>query len=113
MNVSGILVVVPVAEMDAAARDLAALPGVDVHHADRATGRIIVTQEAATIGAEVEGLKRIQGLPRVILAEMVHHHFEDDPELIDAIPPDLQDQRLAAVPPWLENRHARDREEES
>jgi nitrate reductase NapAB chaperone NapD len=76
VNVSGILVIVPTADTDATIGALAALPGVDVHHVDRTTGRIIVTQEAATVSDEVLGLKRIKALPRVILAEMVHHNFE-------------------------------------
>lgn len=78
MNVSGILVVVPVAELDRAVAALSALPGVDVHHTHRAKGKIIVTQEAESVAEEVEGLKRIKALSSVILAEMVHHNFEDE-----------------------------------
>ena len=37
MNVSGILVVAPVAGMDGVVTALSALPGVEVHHTDRAT----------------------------------------------------------------------------
>ena len=84
MNVSGILVVVPAAETDRSIEKLAALPGVDVHHVDPATGRIIVTQEAESIDDEVGGLKRIKALSGVILAEMVHHHFKDDPAIREA-----------------------------
>jgi nitrate reductase NapD len=79
MNVSGILVIVPVAELDVALSALAALPGVDVHHTDPATGRVIVTQEAESVHREIDGLKRIKAIPQVMLAEMVHHHFEDEP----------------------------------
>jgi len=80
VNVSGILVVVPPATLDAAMAALSALPGVEVHHTHRPTGRIIVTQEARTVSEEIEGLRRIQSLPSVILAEMVHHHFAEDQE---------------------------------
>ena len=92
MNVSGILVIVPVAKLDAAVASLSAVQGVDVHHTDRATGRIIVTQEAESIPDEVEGLKRIKALPHVILAEMVHHHFENDREIFEAVPADLDEE---------------------
>ncbi len=84
MNVSGVLVVVPVAAMAGAIHALEALPGVEVHHTDPASGRIVVTVEAESIEAEVETLKRIQTLPDIVLAEMVHHHFEEDEEIIDA-----------------------------
>jgi nitrate reductase NapD len=74
-----------------------------VHHTDPRTGRIIVTQEGRSVGAEVEGLQRIKALPDVILAEMVHHHFEEDRELIAEIPSELQNERPAFVPPRLED----------
>ena len=102
MNISGILVVVPPERLEQAVLELAALPGVDVHHTDPATGRIVITQEGETIGAEVDGLKRIKALPYVVLAEMVHHRFEDSTEIIDAIPSELEeDDGLARVPPFL------------
>ena len=102
MNISGILVVVPPERLEQAVLELAALPGVDVHHTDPATGRIVITQEGETIGAEVDGLKRIKALPYVVLAEMVHHRFEDSTEIIAAIPSELEeDDGLARVPPFL------------
>ncbi len=79
MNISAILIVVPATEIDVASGRLEALPGVEVRHTEPATGRILAIQEAADVGAEVEGLKRIKALPGIILAEMVYHHFEDDP----------------------------------
>jgi len=102
MNVSGILVIVPPAEMDTAMEKLAALQGVDVHHTDPATGRIVVTQEAESIQSEVQGLKRIKALPFVILAEMVHHNFEQDREIIDNIPPEAEGRGAAGIPAFLE-----------
>ena len=90
MNVSGILVVVPPEQIAAAIASLDRLHGVEVHHRDMATGRIIVTQEAETIQAEVDGLKRIKALPHVILAEMVYHCFEEDSDLSGGIPPELE-----------------------
>jgi len=77
MNRSGILVVVSPAHMAAAIERLNALPGVEVRHSDPATGKIVVTQEAPTVEAEVEGLRRIQMQPHVLVAEMVRHHVDE------------------------------------
>lgn len=79
MNVSGILVHVRPDRFDDARAALAALPGLDVFQGDRPTGRLVVTQEAPSVGAEVAGLKRIQALPDVVAAELVYHRFDDEP----------------------------------
>jgi nitrate reductase NapD len=95
MNVSGILVITPSSRLHDTIDRLNALPGVEVHHTDPATGRIVVTQEADSVPAEVDGLQRIKALPHIILAEMVHHCFEDDRETIDRsteVPDFLRDQ---------------------
>jgi len=84
MNLSAILVVVPQQYLSATVERLEALPGISVHHTDEATGRMIVIQEAETIESEMDGLRRIQELPRIILAELVQHHFEDDPQITEA-----------------------------
>ncbi len=78
MNLSGILVVVSPSELEAAIAALNGLPGVEVHHTDAATGRIVVTQEAETVNDEVEGLKRIKALPGVAMAELVYHYLDED-----------------------------------
>ena len=91
MNISGILVVVPPQRVVSTIERLRALPGIEVHHVDATSGRIVITQEAASISAEVEGLKRIRVLPHIILAEMSYHYFEEDGELLDNIPPGLDD----------------------
>lgn len=90
MNLSGILVVTKPEHMEAVVSGLADLPGVEVHHTDPASGRIIAVQEAPSIDDEVAGLKRIKGLPHVVLAEMAYHYFGDDPQ---SYPPE----RLAAL----------------
>jgi periplasmic nitrate reductase NapD len=81
MNVSGILIVVRPDALDECENALRALPGIDVHYRDADTGRLVVTQEAESVGAEVDGLRRIQGLPKVIFAEMVYHYFAEDSEI--------------------------------
>ncbi|MBD3867490.1 MAG: chaperone NapD [Acidobacteria bacterium] len=95
MNISGILVITPAEQLQSTIDNLNALPGVEVHHTDPETGRIVVTQEAGSVHGEVDGLKRIKALPHIILAEMVHHHFEDDRQPIGRgpeIPAMLRDQ---------------------
>ncbi len=79
MNLSGILVVAKPPNMAAVVAELAALPGVEVHHTDPPCGRIIVVQEAESIDDEVAGLKRIKQLPHVVMAEMAYHYFAEDP----------------------------------
>ena len=102
MNVSGILVVVPPERLAMATEELSRLDGIDVHHCDAASGRIVVTQEAETIHAEVDGLKRIKALPYVILAEMAYHCFEEDSDITGAIPPELDElEGVNQVPPFL------------
>jgi len=80
MNLSGILVVVPPERMAECAADLATLPGVEVHHSDPATGRLIVVQEADDVGAEMAGLTAIKARPHVRMAEMVYHYFANEGE---------------------------------
>ena len=99
VNISGILVIVTPERVDSMVEHLNGLEGIDVHHIEAATGRIVITQEATTIKDEVDGLKRIRALPGIILAEMSYHNFEDDNELIDAIPADLDDE--ANIPAYL------------
>jgi nitrate reductase NapD len=80
MNLSGILVVVPPERMAECAADLATLPGVEVHHSDPATGRLIVVQEADDVAAEMAGLTAIKARPHVRMAEMVYHYFANEGE---------------------------------
>ena len=103
MNISGILVVVSTVRVDAMVTQLNQMDGIDVHHIDAATGRIVITQEADTISDEVDGLKRIRALPSIILAEMSYHNFEDDTELLEGIPAELdaEDLDTAHVPGFL------------
>jgi periplasmic nitrate reductase NapD len=82
MNLSGIVVICRPESMDAVAEALVELPGVEVHYQDENQGKIIVVQEAPSIAAEVDGLGRIKALPGVILADMLYHYFEEDPEIL-------------------------------
>jgi nitrate reductase NapD len=102
MNVSGILVVTPEKYLQATIDNLNRLDGVEVHQTDPATGRIVITQEGRSVHDEIDGLKRIKALPHIILAEMIHHHFEQDREKLHEIPEDLDDaEGLPEVPAFL------------
>ncbi len=103
MNISGILVLAAPAQVEAVAHRLRALDGVDIHHVESATGRIIVTQEAESVAAEIDGLKRIRTIAGVVMAEMAYHWFEEDASPVDTVPPELEGENLdtSAVPPFL------------
>ncbi|MGF1642966.1 MAG: chaperone NapD [Thiotrichales bacterium] len=101
MNLSGILVITVPAHFDGVVAALNALPGVEVHHTDPATGRIVVVQEAESVGAEVDGIKRIKALPHVVMAEMAYHYFADDQQTINGIPQELQSDDNVQVPAYL------------
>jgi nitrate reductase NapAB chaperone NapD len=79
MNLSGILVVADTDHIDTVLAQLSALDGVEVGQCDRASGRIVVVQEAPGVGAEVAGFGRIRTLPHVISADLVCHYFGDEP----------------------------------
>ncbi|MFN3594708.1 MAG: chaperone NapD [Thiobacillaceae bacterium] len=100
MNLSGIFVATRPEWLTTVKAALEALPGVEVHQVDAATGRIVVVQEAADIHAEIEGVRRIQALPHVVMAEMVYHYIADDPLVYDGLPPELasRDGETSAIP---------------
>ena len=104
MNLSSILIVVHPEKLEQTIKTLNTLPGIDVHHSDIATGRIVITQEADSITAEVDGLKQLKAMPDIIVAEMVNHYFENDEEVITHIPPELDELEGipdVSVPPFL------------
>ncbi len=91
MNLSSILIVTEPYHMDKCITQLNSLPGVSVHFSDIESARIIAIQEAESINAEVDGLKRIKTLPLVLFAEMVYHYFENDNEVQVQMPADLDE----------------------
>ena len=97
MNISGILVITPAEHISSTLDNLKSLPGIDVHHVDEASGRIVITQEAESIKDEVDGIKRIKKLPHITLAEMSAHFFEDDSEMFDRIPEELENDVLTRL----------------
>jgi len=77
MNISGIAVLAEPAVVVDVVDALRALPGVEVHQVDAATGRIVAVQEAVDVDAEVTGFAKIRGLPGVVSADLVCHYFGD------------------------------------
>jgi nitrate reductase NapAB chaperone NapD len=83
---AGILVVTDPARFDLTVDALNGLDGVEAHHTDPEQGRIIAVQESGTLPEQEAGLRRIQHLPHVKLAELVVHRI-DDPDAVDARDP--------------------------
>jgi nitrate reductase NapAB chaperone NapD len=103
MNISGILVTALPEHVAEVAQSLSNLPGLEVNQTDVASGKLVVVQEAASVGAEVEGFKRIRVLPHVMAVDLVQHYFEHDNELIDAIPDELNGLEGIRVPTELQD----------
>ena len=104
MNISAILVITTPAKIDACVSALENLSGIAISHFDPATGKIIVTQEAESVDAEVEGLKRIKLLQQVLMAEMIYHYFEEDEMQHQQMPTALDElQGLGELPTLLKN----------
>lgn len=82
MHYSAVLVVALPAQMQACLAALEALPGVEAHYSDEDSRRVVAVQETETLPEQEEGLRQIQSLPSVELAEWVYHYTdpEDAPE---------------------------------
>lgn len=106
MNISGILVVTAPEHSGTAVDQLQGMEDIDVHYCNDATGRIVITREAESIGAEIDGLKRMRALPPIILAEMSCHYFQQDGELVAA---DNQRLDCHAVPKYIDKPKNTDR----
>ena len=53
------------------------LPWAEVHH-EEPNGRLVITVESDDTDQAMARLQKVKELPRVILAEMVQHHVEDE-----------------------------------
>jgi len=80
MGLSGIVVCAKLDDLAELALLLSELPGVNVHQRDAATGRLVLTLEAASADEELDRLRRIQGVPGVVSADLVYHRVADDVE---------------------------------
>jgi nitrate reductase NapAB chaperone NapD len=103
MNISGIAVTTQPEWIENVASALSGIEGVEVFQTDVASGKLVVIQEAASVGEEVEGFKRIRALPHVIAVDLVQHYFEHDNEPIQTIPDDLNGLEGIYVPAELQD----------
>ncbi|MBF0306040.1 MAG: chaperone NapD [Alphaproteobacteria bacterium] len=72
-NLCGVLVQVRPDRMEPVQRDLCALPGVEIHHAEP-DGRLVVTVEDTDQASAGETLHVMQGLAGVAAISLVYHH---------------------------------------
>ena len=77
MHYSGILVVVRTGTVGESTQRLESLSGVEVHYAYPAQDRLIVVQETESVEGQQSGLRKIQSLPDVVMAELVYHQVDD------------------------------------
>lgn len=103
MNLSGIAVTTHPEWVEQVASALSGIEGMEVFQTDIASGKLVVVQEAASVGAEVEGFNRIRALPHVIAVDLVQHYFEHDNETINAIPEELDGLEGIRVPTELQD----------
>ncbi len=80
VHLSGILVLTSPERMEACRRQVDSLPGVEVHHAHPASGRMIAVLESDTLDGQSAGLRRIQELDTVRVAALVEHRI-DEPQM--------------------------------
>lgn len=77
MNLSSVLVYSNPTYLDTVMEALALLPGVEVYHHCRATGRVVLIQEQVDSEQQINGLQDIKSVAHVMAAEMVYHYVED------------------------------------
>jgi nitrate reductase NapAB chaperone NapD len=76
MTISGIVVACQPGDIEALSQVLSDLPWVDVHYTDP-RGRLVATIEAEDIDQSMARFKELQGLPRVLSAELAEYCIED------------------------------------
>lgn len=86
-SVAGLLVRTLPGDLPAVTARLSALAGVEVHHQEGATGRLVVTLETADIDDEQEGLDRVRRETGVISTELVYHYVAPPDGADDATAP--------------------------
>jgi nitrate reductase NapAB chaperone NapD len=76
VHVAGLLVAAHPAELAGVARQLAARPDTEVHAADEAAGRLVVTVETASVDGQETAFREISALPGVAVVSLVCHRAE-------------------------------------
>jgi nitrate reductase NapD len=74
--ISGVVVRSRHEDLAAVAARLAHLPGIDVHHLEEATGRVIITLETESSDQEEARMESVRRDPGVLSAELVYHYVD-------------------------------------
>ena len=74
--ISGVVVRSRQEDLAAVAARLAPLPGIDVHHLEEATGRVIITLETESSDQEETRMESVRREPGVLSAELVYHYVD-------------------------------------
>lgn len=75
-SIAGVVVRSRQADVSQVAECLAGLLGVDVHHVEASTGRLVITVETDGPDDEEARLERVRREPGVLSAELVYHYVE-------------------------------------
>ncbi len=75
-SIAGVVVRTRPDDLSQVAARLAGFPGVDVHHLEASTGRIVITLETAHPDEEQDRLERVRQAPGVVSAELVYHYVD-------------------------------------
>lgn len=75
-SIAGVVVRSRPMDLARVAGRLAGLPGVDVHHIEASTGRVVITLEADQEDRDQAQLERVRQDPGVLSAELIYHYVE-------------------------------------
>lgn len=78
MNYSSVVITLAAGAEDRALEALSALEGLEVHHVDETTRRVVAVIEAETTGLEADVFERIRRTEGVIDVSLHTHYFEDE-----------------------------------
>lgn len=78
MNYSSVVITLAAGAESHALKALSALEGLEVHHVDEASRRVVAVIEAETTGLEADVFERIRRTEGVIDVSLHAHYFEDE-----------------------------------
>lgn len=78
MNYSSVVITLAAGAEDRALEALSALEGLEVHHVDETSRRVVAVIEAETTGLEADVFERIRRTEGVIDVSLHAHYFEDE-----------------------------------
>lgn len=78
MNYSSVVITLAAGAESRALNALSALAGLEVHHVDEASRRVVAVIEAETTGLEADVFERIRRTEGVIDVSLHAHYFEDE-----------------------------------